>query len=111
MSFQDLEKSDQRNIIQGLKYIYQSGMLDEKEIKKRIGVKLKDLAGVINGFPFIEDAKGSNGALAINNCLNEVCNDIKFSALDWDEWFTVSHTSMQESYDRWKNNSKASETR
>jgi|GEM_PF-4641898 len=102
MSFQDLEKQDQRNIFQCLKYIYQSGMLDEREIKKRIGIKIKDLGAVINDFPFIDDSDGANGALAIKNCLSEVCDNLKFTSYDWNEWFTISQDCMHESYNQWK---------
>ena len=64
------------------------------------------LKRIISLWPNIEDDYGdrenrSDGLLAINNWMNEVCHGIRIPQEDWDDCFTRTRYEVVESYRKW----------
>ncbi len=57
---------------------------------------------VLSHWPHIVDAgDDSDGCLAINNCMNEVSNGLRFSNDEWEKWFTQSRAEIADTYGKW----------
>jgi len=98
LSFSDKEKEIIR---QSLNAILKGGFL-EGEFHSRLGIDQEQLEQVVVAYPNLDDWDDtSTVALAINNCLNEVCHGIKFSPKQWSKWFEVSRSDVEEVYRKW----------
>ena len=101
MSFKKLSEPEKQIVLQSLTAIL-NGKFLEHEFHTRLGLELEDLAQVIFAYPNIDDSDdNSNETLAINNCLNEVCHGIGFSDREWQQWFTVGRSEVDEIYRKW----------
>jgi hypothetical protein len=62
------------------------GRFLEGEFQTRLGIEPKELEEIAGAYPNIGDSDDdSNAAIAINNCLNEVCHGISFTDRDWSQ--------------------------
>ena len=90
MSLAKLSDSDRQIILQCLNAIL-NGRFLEGEFQTRLGIEPDELEQIIAAYPNIDDSDhDSKEALAINNCLNEVCNVISFSNREWSQWLKVN---------------------
>ena len=54
----------------------------------RVGLEPEELQQVIEEWPNIDDAdENGKGVLAINVCMNEVCQGFRIVPADWTTWF------------------------
>ena len=101
MSLAKLSDSERQIIFQSLNAILKGRFL-EGEFHTRLGLEPEELAKIVTAYPDVDDSDdNSNAALAINNCLNEVCHGIRFSNREWSQWFTVSKPEIEEVYRKW----------
>ena len=101
MSLAKLSDSDRQIILQCLNAILKGNFL-EGEFHTRLGIEREELEHVVAAYSQIDDSDdNSNAALAINNCLNEVCHGIRFSNREWSRWFSVNRSEVDEVYRRW----------
>ena len=101
MSLAKLSDSDRQTIFQCLNAILRGRFL-EGEFETRLGVGTEELERIVSMYPNVDDSSDSaNTALAINNCLNEVCHGISFSHREWARWFTASKSEIEEVYRKW----------
>ncbi len=101
MSLAKLSDSDRQIILQCLNAILKGRFL-EGEFHTRLGLEPEELEQIVTAYPDADDSDGnSNAALAINNCLNEVCHGISFTNHEWSQWFTVSKPQIVEVYRKW----------
>lgn len=71
------------------------------EKHSRLGVETSDLRQVIAQWPNIDDREGSSGFLAINNCMNEVCNGFGMEHAEWTIWFDMPRSDVELTYRKW----------
>jgi hypothetical protein len=101
VSLAKLSDSDRQIILQSMNGIL-NGRFLEGEFHARLGIEPEELRQIVEAYPNIDDTDdNSNAALAINNCLNEVCHGIRFSNREWSQWFTVSKSEVEEVYRKW----------
>ncbi|HLM61742.1 MAG TPA: hypothetical protein VK308_13130 [Pyrinomonadaceae bacterium] len=101
MSFEKLSESEKQTVLQCLNAVLTGNFL-EHEFHSRLGLEPEDLAQVVSAYPNIDDSDDtSNETLAINNCLNEVAHGISFSDREWQQWFTVDRSEVDEVYRKW----------
>jgi hypothetical protein len=102
MSIEGLSHEDQESILQCMRAIADGPYIEDWEIHTRLGITRESLRQIISLWPNIDDGfDHSDGFLAINNCMNEVCNGIHIPSEEWDSWFTRSKTQIMESYHKW----------
>ena len=101
MSLAQLSDKEKQIILQSMKAILRGRFL-EGEFHTRLGIEPDELEQLLLAYPNLDDSDDdSTAALAINNCLNEVCHGISFSENDWSQWFGVSRAEVQEVYRKW----------
>jgi hypothetical protein len=60
----------------------------DSEKHARVGLEPEELQQVIEEWPNIDDAdENGKGVLAINVCMNEVCQGFRIVPADWTTWF------------------------
>ena len=102
MALWALSQTDQQIILECLKAILEGPFIDSVEFQTRIGINRDDLSQVIQAWPNIDDSnEDSTEVLALNNCMNEVCNGLDISDRDWSHWFRVGRKEVCEVYSRW----------
>jgi hypothetical protein len=101
MAFRQLSKSDERAILDCMKFVAESSCIEDWEFQTRLGISRDALKRIISAFPAIDDSANSDGFLAINNCLNEVCHGVAISPTDWSVWSSQSVTKIGEAYRNW----------
>jgi hypothetical protein len=101
VSLAKLSDSERQIIFQCLKAILKGRFL-EGEFHTRLGIEPEELEGIVTAYPDVDNSDdNSDAAIAINNCLNEVCHGISFSDREWSQWFTVSKPEIEEVYRKW----------
>lgn len=101
MSLAKLSDSERQIIFQCLNTILK-GRLLEGGFHTRLGIEPEELEQIVTAYPDVDDSDdNSNAAIAINNCLNEVCHGISFSNREWSQWFIVSKPQIVEVYRKW----------
>ena len=102
MPLKHLSKEEQDVVMQCL-YAVAEGNILAGEYQTRLGVEHEELRQIAAAFPDIDDSDdASKEALAIHNCLNEVCNGIHFSEREWNKWFTVDRATVDGVFRKWK---------
>lgn len=102
MAFEQLLNKEQTIILQCLTAILESNYIDDAEFQTRLGIDRKELQAVIRSWPNLNDTdQTSNIALAINNCMNEVCNGIAIPGHEWKNWFEASQKEVEGLYSKW----------
>src|SRR6266478_180229 len=106
MVIERLSSDDQESILQCMRAIADGPYVENWEIHTRLGITRETLKQVISLWPDIEDDPGdrencSVGFLAINNCMNEVCNGIRIPQEEWGDWFTRARSEVADSYRKW----------
>ena len=101
MSLAKLSDKEKQIIFQSMNAILRGRFL-EGEFQTRLGIELEELEQIAAAYPNVDDLDDdSHAALAINNCLNEVCHGIRFSDQDWSQWFGVGRSEVQDVYRKW----------
>jgi hypothetical protein len=96
-----LSDKERQIIFQSMNAILRGRFL-EGEFRTRLGIEPEELEQIAVAYPNVDDSDDdSNVALAINNCLNEVCYGIGFSDRDWSQWFVVSRSEVEDVYRKW----------
>jgi hypothetical protein len=102
MSIKNLSDDDQKIILQCMKCVYGGSYIDDLEFHTRLGINRIELKQLIDEWPEIDDShNGSSAQLAVNNCLNEVCNGIRFNNEDWSIWFKANREEIYDVYKCW----------
>ncbi len=102
MAFEQLSSDEQRIVLQCMKIVYDEKYIEEWETQTRIGIDRKTLLKIINAWPNLDDSENdSDVSLAINNCLNEVCNGINISEEDREQYFKTTKENINKTYDYW----------
>ena len=100
MPFGDLTAKEQGVVLQCMKAT--AAHIEDWEKHTRLGLKPKELQSVIAKWPHIDDSKeDSDGFLAINNCLNEVCHGFRVAPEDWNRWFDLPEPEIKDVYQKW----------
>jgi hypothetical protein len=101
VSLAKLSDSEREIIFQSLNAILKGRFL-EGELHSRLGIEPEELEMVVATYPNVDDSDdNSNAALAINNCLNEVCHGLRLSDREWSQWCTVNKSEVEEVYQKW----------
>jgi hypothetical protein len=91
-------------VLQCMRAVADGPEIEDWEFHTRFGLDRTNLRRIISLWPDIDDSsENSDGFLAINNCLNEVCHGICISAADWPKWFTRPRDEVNQTYDKWLN--------
>jgi hypothetical protein len=102
MRLKDLSKSEQEIVLQCMTAIVDGTAIPEWEFHTRLGIVRPTLRRVISRWPERDDRfRHSDGYLAINNCLNQVCHEISVSPSEWDNWFTYPMDRVKLTLARW----------
>lgn len=102
MSVWSLPEQDQSALLQCMTAIAENQWIEDWEFDARLGLNRKALQAVISCWPDIDDSSAeSDGFLAINNCMNEICHGLRISPGEWDRWFTMSKSQIEDSYRTW----------
>lgn len=89
-------------VLQCVRAIAESQLIEDWEIRTRLGISRETLSEILARWPNIDDTDdGSEEFLAINNCMNEVCHGVRISTEEWDRWFTVTRSQVLDSYRTW----------
>jgi len=97
MAMEKLSLRDQKIIVQCMSAV--SLLIDEWETHSRLGISRDRLQTLIAEWPNLDDRiEDSDEFLAVNNCLNEVCNGLSI-----DEWFNLVDASPDEVREAYKN--------
>lgn len=100
MPFEDLTSEDQLVVLQCMKAT--AAHVADSEKHSRLGLEPGELQSVIAKWPHIDDSsEQSDGFLAINNCLNEVCHGFRVAPEDWNSWFGFSESEIKVVYQKW----------
>ena len=76
--------------------------LDDWEKHLRLGLEASELDQEIERWPDIDNSQvDSNGFLALNNCMNEVCYGFRISPEDWGRWFDTPISEVESTYRNW----------
>jgi hypothetical protein len=100
MAIEELTNKEQKLVLACLKAT--AVYVDDTEKHSRLGIDGEVLQQIIERWPAVDD-RDENGDdfLAINNCLNEVCNGFQIAAADWSAWFDIGMDQIQATYRKW----------
>lgn len=77
--------------------------VDDWEKHARLALEADDLQREIVRWPNIDDCdESSNGFLAINNCMNEVCHGFRIAPEEWSRWFDTPMSEIVSAHRRWQ---------
>ena len=76
-----------------------SAHVNDWEKHSRLGLEADDLHQVIARWPNFDDRdENGNDFLAINNCMNEVCNGFQIASVEWSSWFDTPMSEIESTY-------------
>ena len=102
MSLAKLSYDERQIIFQCMKAILKGGFLGGG-FHARLGLEPEELEQLVAAYPNVDDSDDNSiAAIAVNNCLNEVCHGISFSKKEWTQWFTVNKAEIKEIYRWWR---------
>jgi hypothetical protein len=102
MAFKDLSEVEQEIVFQCMKFIAEGSDIGDWEFQTRLGITRPTLVKLISSWPEIDDcSENSDGDLAVNNCLNEVCHGLAVSPVEWKIWFSHPKERIQQTYNNW----------
>ena len=103
MAFEKLLTTEQSTVLQCMKVILESDLLDDADFQTRLGVDKQQLREVIADWPLLNDADAaSNTSLAINNCLNEICYGVNVNDDTLEQRYGISRHTVDQIYQKWK---------
>lgn len=77
-------------------------LIEDWEKHTRLGMGGDELHRTIAQWPNIDDVDlGCSGFLAINNCMNEVCNGLRIGPGEWHKWFDTPMADVKATYRKW----------
>ena len=89
-------------ILECLKFVYQCDDISDRGFSTRVGVERSYIRQLIDQWPNTDDVgSAEDRMLAINNCLNEVCNGLRFPGDRWAASFSVSRDEVYAAYAAW----------
>jgi hypothetical protein len=102
MAIELLSSDEQWVVRQAVAAVCQGTYLDDWEFGERIGVDRDTVAELLSLWPNVQDTRRDAPAgFAINNCLNEMCYELDLPAEEWNRWFDVPRTEVEDVYRRW----------
>jgi hypothetical protein len=102
MAFENLTEAEKRVVLECLAAILEGPYINDLEFESRLGLRRAELNQVIAAWPNLDDsADDSVVTLAINNCLNEVCNGIDIPLSDWSKFFRFPKADIERTYENW----------
>jgi hypothetical protein len=104
VAFEELSPKEQRIVLQCMKVITETSLIEDAEFQTRLGLSKQELHEVVAAWPRLDNSgDASIMSLAINNCLNEVCHGVYINGNTWRHYFDVSLRDVEQVYDRWLN--------
>ena len=98
MAIEALTPREQQVVLQCMKAV--AVLIEEWEMHSRLGIECTELQMLIGQWPAIDDSiQDSDGFLAINNSLNEICNGVNVH--DWNSFFDSTPDEVRETYQNW----------
>lgn len=103
MSHKELAEWEQDLIVQCMWVVLCGRYTWPQGVHSRVGVWPTELARIAEAWPNV-DYQGPNNdaATAINGCMNEVCNGLRFPDGDWETWFSVTRDEVSCVFARWR---------
>lgn len=102
MALKQLSPKDQKIIRDCLNSILEGSLIEDWEFHTRLGLTRRELRKVLERWPELDDSlSDSCDAIAINNCLNEVCHGVRMSEEEWKTWFDNSRSEVERVYLDW----------
>src|SRR5258708_33988397 len=102
MAVKQLWSREHLVVLQCREAIADSDAIGDWEFQTRLGIARPVLRKIISSWPEIDDgSKNSDGFLAVNNCLNEVCHGVNWAESEWQNWFTEPKDVVKRTYKNW----------
>jgi len=99
----ELTNEQQAVIHDCMKTILNAPFIEDPEFQTRLGIDRKELRGVIDRWPHLDDSlPDSDDSIAINNCLNELAYGIPMTDTEWSTWLGFSRDEVRAVLDKWK---------
>jgi hypothetical protein len=100
MAFEKLSAAHKQIVLSSMRAT--CALIEDTEKHTRLGLSPDELQAVIDHWPYISDNDdSSNGFLAVNNCLNEVCNGLQIPHNEWTRWFDCTEGEVKAAYLTW----------
>ena len=100
MAIEGLTAKEKHIVLQCMKAT--AAYIDDREKHARVGMKAGELQQLIARWPNLDDGdERSNDFLAINNCMNEVCNGFQIPPGQWNRWFDATIDEVESTYRKW----------
>jgi hypothetical protein len=85
-----------------MKALAESQLIEDWEMHTRLGIRRETLREIVSRWPNIDDTDPhSDEFLAINNCMNEICNGLRISPEEWNKLFTLTRPQILDAYQKW----------
>ena len=102
MAFADLSPNEKQIVLECMKAIADGPYFQDWEFHTRLGIERPTLRRIISIWPAINDrSDDSDGFLAINNCLNEICHGIQIADPEWQSRFAHSKDEVKSTLHKW----------
>ncbi len=102
MAFKELLPGEQQIVLQCMKAIADGHEIGGWEFQTRLGIVRPALKQIISLWPEIDDSsENSDGFLAVNNCLNEVCHGVHWTDTEWRTRFTQPKEEVKKAFQNW----------
>jgi len=103
MSLKDMTEAYRKIARACMSAILEGPFIDEWEFHSRLGITRGELRAALERWPNLDDSvSDSADTLAVNNCLNEVCNGITIADEAWSQWFSVKRAAVKGAHQAWK---------
>jgi hypothetical protein len=107
MAIERLSREEQELVLRCMKAIADGSYIEDWEFLTRLGITRESLKRIIALWPQIQDEhhggeSGSDGFLAINNCMNEVCHGVGISEEEWQKRFSQTRSEVEQLYHKWR---------
>jgi hypothetical protein len=102
MALKQLSSQEQLAVLQCMKATADGDAIEDWEFQTRLGIARPVLREIISSWPEVDDSsENSDGFLAVNNCLNEVCHGVHWEESEWQNWFTEPEDVVKRTYMNW----------
>lgn len=102
MALEKMSEAERESIHESLAAICSGPFLDDAEFQTRMGVDRSFVKSFLDQWPLVDDSRDdSEETLAINNCLNELCNGLTILEDEWNRWLRVSREQLKIIYQKW----------
>ena len=98
-----MSDADKAQIVKVIRFVMESPQMFPGEFGARVGIPLANVEGILlDLFPSSDVSSASLPNRLINNCLNEVCNGLRISALEFETSFSATRDDLYALFDRFR---------